>query len=124
MGSEKLAEASRKLETAPEGKIWAFPQETLGLGDLSGLRTAYCIPLASSSPDPTFLSFPDRLQDKAGTRIKYLRELRGHLGGLPGGSGVKNPPVMQVIWVQSLGGEDPLEQQMAAHTSIIAWEIP
>ena len=37
---------------------------------------------------------------------------------------VKNPPVMQETRVQSLGWEDPLEKEMAAHSSIFAWEIP
>ena len=31
---------------------------------------------------------------------------------------------MQEIQVQSLGEEDPLEKEMAAHSSILAWEIP
>ena len=31
---------------------------------------------------------------------------------------------MQETWVQSLGGEDPLEKGMATHSSILAWEIP
>ena len=31
---------------------------------------------------------------------------------------------MQEMWVQSLGGEDPLEQGMATHSSILAWKIP
>ena len=37
---------------------------------------------------------------------------------------VKNPPVMQEIWVRSLGGEDPLEKGMVAHSNILAWKIP
>ena len=37
---------------------------------------------------------------------------------------VKNPPVMQVAWVQSLGWEDPLEKGTATHSSILAWRIP
>ena len=37
---------------------------------------------------------------------------------------VKNPPAMQQTWVQSLGREDPLEKEMAAHSGIDAWEIP
>ena len=37
---------------------------------------------------------------------------------------VKNPPAMQEIWVQSQGGEDLLEKEMATHSSIPAWEIP
>ena len=36
---------------------------------------------------------------------------------------VKNPPAMQETWVQSLGSEDPLEKEMAAHSSILAWRI-
>ena len=37
---------------------------------------------------------------------------------------VKNPPAMWVTWVQSLGWEDPLEEGMATHASILAWRIP
>ena len=40
------------------------------------------------------------------------------------GSVVKNPPAMQEMRVQSLGQEDPLEKEMAIHSSILAWEIP
>ena len=36
----------------------------------------------------------------------------------------KNPPAMQETWVQSLGQEDPLEEGMATHSSILAWKIP
>ena len=36
---------------------------------------------------------------------------------------VKNPPAMQEIPNQSLGQEDPLEKEMATHSSILAWEI-
>ena len=31
---------------------------------------------------------------------------------------------MQEAWVQSLGQEDPLEEEMTTHSSILAWEIP
>ena len=40
---------------------------------------------------------------------------------------VKNPPAMQETyetWVQSLVWEDPLEEAMATHSSILAWRIP
>ena len=37
---------------------------------------------------------------------------------------VKNPPAMQETWVQSLGLEDPLEEGMTTHSSILAWRIP
>ena len=36
---------------------------------------------------------------------------------------VKSPPVMQEIWVQSLGQKHPLEKGMATHSSILAWRI-
>ena len=31
---------------------------------------------------------------------------------------------MQEMWIRSLGGEDPLEKEMAPHSSILAWETP
>ena len=37
---------------------------------------------------------------------------------------VKNLPAMQETRVQPLGQEDPLEKEMATHSSILAWEIP
>ena len=37
---------------------------------------------------------------------------------------VKIPPEMWKTWVQSLGWEDPLEEGMATHSSILAWRIP
>ena len=37
---------------------------------------------------------------------------------------VKNLPVMQDTWVQSLGWEDPLEKGVAIHSSILAWKNP
>ena len=37
---------------------------------------------------------------------------------------VKNLPAIRKTWVQSLGWEDPLEKEMATHSSILAWRIP
>ena len=37
---------------------------------------------------------------------------------------VKNLPAMQETWVSSLGWEDPLEEGMATHSTILAWRIP
>ena len=37
---------------------------------------------------------------------------------------VKNLPPMQETQIQSLGWEDPLEEDMATHSSILAWRIP
>ena len=37
---------------------------------------------------------------------------------------VKSVPAMWETWVRSLGQEDPLEKDMATHSSILAWKIP
>ena len=47
-----------------------------------------------------------------------------YIMGFPGDSEVKNLPAKQETWVQSLGREDPLEKEMATHSSIVAWRIP
>ena len=47
--------------------------------------------------------------------------------GFPGGSAVKNPPAMQELQetqVRSPGLDDPLEEGMPTHSSILAWRIP
>ena len=45
-------------------------------------------------------------------------------GDSPVAQSVRNPPAMQETWVRSLGWEDPLEEGMATHSSILAWRIP
>ena len=59
------------------------------------------------------------------TRLKRLssssRDKR-HPGAVS--SVVKNPPSKQETRVRSLGWKDPLEKEMATHSSILAWEIP
>ena len=37
---------------------------------------------------------------------------------------VKHLPAMWETWVQSQGGEDPLEKEMATHSSTLAWKVP
>ena len=44
--------------------------------------------------------------------------------GFPNGSAVKNPPAIQETQVQSLDQKAHLEEEMATHSSIVAWEIP
>ena len=48
---------------------------------------------------------------------------QGPLVGFPGGS-VKNLPAVQEAWIPSLGREDPLEEGVATHSSVLAWRIP
>ena len=53
--------------------------------------------------------------------------MSGTKGGFPGGSVVKNLPAVQEIQatqVGTLGQKDPLEKEMATHSSILAWENP
>ena len=52
--------------------------------------------------------------------MRLYINLRAFLGG----SVVKNLPAMQETQVQSLGQEDTLENEMATHSSILAWKIP
>ena len=37
---------------------------------------------------------------------------------------VKNLPAMQETWSRHLGQEDPLDKEMATHSSVLAWRIP
>ena len=48
------------------------------------------------------------------------------IGSFSGGTVVKNPAAnarAEGVWVQSLGQEDPLEEETATHSSILAWKI-
>ena len=45
-------------------------------------------------------------------------------GASPMAQMVKRLPVMQETWVRSLGQKDPLEKEMAIHSSTLAWKIP
>ena len=60
-----------------------------------------------------------------GAQLFHLGQVDKDPMGFPDGPVVKNPPAkMQETWVQSLGQEDPLEEEMATHSSILAWEMP
>ena len=64
-------------------------------------------------------------QECAGWGWKFQASHHGL--GFPGDSAAKNPPVMQEAqetWVWFLGREDPLEEDMATQSSILAWRIP
>ena len=59
-----------------------------------------------------------------GDPVNYKLVLAKGIWSLPGGSAVKNPPAMQEMWVQSLGEEYPLEEDMATHSNILAGKTP
>ena len=50
----------------------------------------------------------------------FFRDTYIYTLGFPGVSVVKNPPTMQETWVQSMNWKDPLEEEMATHSSILA----
>ena len=45
-------------------------------------------------------------------------------GCFPETQRIKNLPAVQETWVWSLGQEDPLEEEMATYSSLVAWKIP
>ena len=61
-----------------------------------------------------------------GVRQKEKNKYRTlmHVWGFPDGLVIKDPPARQQTWVQSLGQENPLEKEIATHSSILSWEIP
>ena len=61
---------------------------------------------------------------KEGPRSPIWTSVVGVLGDSLVAQLVKNLPAMQETWVRSLGREDPLEKEMATHSSILAWRIP
>ena len=57
--------------------------------------------------------------------ISMLTSYRSSVAqAFPGGSNGKESPLVQETWVQSLGQEDPREEEMATHSIIFAWKIP
>ena len=73
-----------------------------------------------------FLHFPSGCWLVGGSVVKILWGKRRFSEGIRGflcGSAVKSLPARQVMRVWSLGQEDPLEKEMAAHCSILAWKI-
>ena len=62
----------------------------------------------------------ETLQGKGSIHAKALLQEMG----LPVDSVVKNPPSGEETWVQFLGQDEALEEEMATHSSIFAWEIP
>ena len=53
-----------------------------------------------------------------------VHEIAGSSGASLVAQRLKHLPAMQETWVRSLGREDPLEKEMATHSSILAWRIP
>jgi len=71
---------------------------------------------------PVGLHFP--ASHAVGCNLSVLTSKRWAVASSPGGSVVENLPVKQETRVPSLGQEDPLEEETATLSSILAWEIP
>ena len=93
-------------------RLWTLPQTTL----------------LSSSSSVTQLCLTLCLAPHL-TKMRWLTKTSNsmHLTssqGFPGGSAVKSLPAMQEMRVRSLVWENPMEKEMATHSSILAWETP
>ena len=85
-------------------------REAKGFPDSSVGKESTC-----NAGDPSSISGPGR---SAGEETDYpLQYIWASLMAQL----VKNPPAMQESWVRSLGWEDPMEEGMATHSSILAW---
>ena len=106
------------------------------LGDLADTENLSCPPhhLSKSPPGGSLLQLQTLGRHEYLTHtisqlntLCLLRKRRNMPLGFhsfPGGTVVKNPPAMQETRVRSLGQEDPLENGMAIHSTILAWRIP
>ena len=62
------------------------------------------------------------MQENSAYVVNYILALAIYFyRDFPGGSVVRNPLTVQETWVRSLGQEDPVEKEMATHSSILAW---
>ena len=64
----------------------------------------------------------DALQEQ--DKLRFLDAYRVFSGASLVAQRLKRLPGMQETWVRSLGQEDPLEKEMATHSSTLAWRIP
>ena len=80
-------------------------------------QTNECVVFTKWNGSLKQLIITHKSRDKSHTLSGEWKKLRG----FPGGLVVKNPPTMQEMWVWSLGQKDHLEEEMAAHSSILIW---
>ena len=82
-------------------------------------REAWCAAVHGVAKSWTWLSNWTELK-----WINYIFFIKTDYPKLPGGSDGKDLPARQETWVQSLCWENPLEKEMAAHSSILTWRLP
>ena len=96
-----------------------LPAEFPWTEEPGGLRSIGSQRVGHKVTQHTVLSEHFAKADKPSSELKALITV-----GFPSGSAVKNAPAVQETWVQFLGWDDLLEEGLATHSSIIAWEIP
>ena len=64
------------------------------------------------------------IQQRKGLGTNRTQKERTRLTDFATSQTVKRLPTMQETWIRSLGQEDPLEKEMATHSSTLAWKIP
>ena len=101
---------------SPRGRKELDTTEQLHFTSLHSLQAAY--PLLSKERIQSFLSHPLIILFSSS-----LKNLEGGWASLVA-QRVKHPPAMQETWVQFLGQENPLEKEMATHSSTHDWKIP
>ena len=94
------------LENCPLIKNLGFPDSPVGKESTCNAGDSGLIPRSGRSPGEG-IGYP--LQYSWASLVAQM---------------VKNLPAMQETWVQSLGWEDPLEEGMATHSSVLAWRTP
>ena len=94
------------------------PKEGKGVGTIGTLSVGSAT--AESTTDQKYLGKTiSESSKKQNLNFLFAR------ASLPGGTdGKESQMAMQETWVQSLGWENPLEKEMATHSSLIAWRIP
>ena len=108
--------------------LWGQALRILDL--MVSLRSLFLEPNLRNVEGQMFLILiPPGVGDKKFTGLKvrcgcwHLRSLL-HVKTSLVAQTVKCLPIMQKVWVRSLGWEDPLEKEMATHSSTLAWKIP
>ena len=81
-------------------------------------------PLSSPSPDVLFHPRNTAFYLLRSYRQIFKLSIKRVLRDSPGGTMAKSPPTVQELWVWSLGQKDPLEKEMATHSTISARDNP
>ena len=88
------------------------------------LENSYCHLVAGIYSTKCILNGRRLWEWKGEVTEKKVGSVHLCLLGFPDGSMVKNLPATQEMQFRSLGQEDPLEEEMATHSTILAWRIP